>query len=49
LEKVTSSIIREGCKIELVNKWINNKRTKWNEHVYGIEARKVRDWRRYLG
>jgi hypothetical protein len=47
-DNVTNCIKREDCEIEPVNKWINNRRTKRNEHIFRTEGnrlmRKVRDW-----
>jgi hypothetical protein len=32
-DKVRSSISRGDCEIDPINKWINKRRVKWNEHM----------------
>jgi hypothetical protein len=32
-DKVRSSVSRDDCEIEPINKWINNRRVNWNEHM----------------
>jgi hypothetical protein len=32
-DKGRSTISRDDCEIEPINKWNNNRRMKWNEHM----------------
>jgi hypothetical protein len=47
-DKVRSSISRDVREIEPINKWINNRRVKWNEHMEQTDGsklvRKMRNW-----
>ena len=33
IDRIRSQQIRESCDIQLINKWVDRRRRKWDEHV----------------